>query len=204
MPSPINQELITRGLVDTLGLKGRFRLIVDETAVPTFQVGDLERSPFTTTKILGAGDLQAAVVAENSYVFASPSLGTILCIDAIEVTNLGIGRFTINRLTAANLATAGAPTSITFMRDFNALEPPQANGPRLNATVNTLTFIGGLGDEIYEGRVLANTTQVIRFPNGYYLHGSDPAGINGLAVINAVVNIGITANFFCREFRLPG
>jgi len=204
MPTPINEGLVTRGLAGLFGLKGRFRLQLDETEVPVVITSQLDRSPFQLTKPCGAGDAQGAVALENAYVSVSPSSGVILCIDRIDLAPNTTTVHLIQRLTAANLATLGAPTAVTFLRDFNNIEPPQANGPRTSSFVETRTHVGALGDQVWEGNLIAGNLWSISFPDGYFLYGDDPAGIDALAVVGSAVNVPIRANFICREFRLPG
>jgi len=203
MPVPINEGLVSRGLVGLFGIKGRFRPQLDETEVPVVITSQLDRSPFQLTKPCGLGDGVGAVAGENSYVGVSPSAGLILCIDRIIMNQGGTQPILVNRLTAANLVTIGAPFAIQFLRDYNNIEPPQANGPRTSSTLSTNSFAGQVGDIVAESVGQANTQTIFEFPDGYFLYGNDPAGINMLAVIG-VVNLGITASFFCREFRLPG
>jgi len=203
MPSPINQGLITRGLVELLGLKGKFGPQADETIVATIVVDEFRRSPFQATKPCGLGDAVGAVALENGYVGVLPNSGVILCIDRIIVSQGATQPVTIRRLTAANLVTIGAPFASQFLRDFNNIEPPQANGPRTSSLLETNSFAGAVGDEVATSTALANNQVFFEFPDGYFLHGDDPAGINMLAVVG-IVNLGITASFSCREFRLPG
>jgi len=204
MPTPINEGLVTRGLAGLFGLKGRFRLQLDETEVPVVITSQLDRSPFQLTKPCGAGTTTGAVVAENAYVSVSPSTGVILCIDRIDVPNNSSGLITVQRLTVANLVTLGAPSAIIQLRDFNNIEPPQANGPRTSSVMERYSFAGALGDTIWEGNLAAGVLHQIFFPDGYFLYGDDPAGIGGLAVVGGVTNNLLRASFTCREFRLPG
>lgn len=203
MPSPINEGQVTRGLASLFALKGRFRLQMDETEVAVVITSQFDRSPFQLTKPCGAGIVTAAVVAERSYVSVSPSAGVILCIDKIILGTLSVVQ-RVQRLTAANFVTLGAPTAIFDLRDFNAIEPPQANGPRTSSVIESYTHANTLGDTIGEYRTAASEFQTIDFPDGYFLYGDDPAGIDGLAVVTDSTNSALRATFFCREFRLPG
>ena len=203
MPSPINEGLVTRGLASLFALKGRFRLQLDETEVPVILTSQFDRSPFQLTKPCGGGLNRAAVAAERAYVFVSPNAGVILCVDKIILGTLSVV-ITIQRLTVANIATLGAPLDTNFLRDFNAIEPPQANGPRTSSVIQSNTNANVLGDTVAELRTEASVLQTIDFPDGYFLYGNDPAGIGALAVVADSTNSALRATFFCREFRLPG
>jgi len=204
MPVPINEGLVTRGLAGLFGLKGRYRLVIDETEVPVVITSQFDRSPFQLTKPVGGALSQPNVALENSYVSCSPSPGVILCIDSILIDTATASTFFVTRLTAANFTTLGAPLNIQFMRDFNAIEPPQPNGPRTASIIEARSFIGTLGDVFARVRVGGGQNEPFVFPDGYFLHGDDPAGIDGVAVVSANLNISMGATFFCREFRLPG
>lgn len=204
MPLPINEGLVTRGLAGLFGLKGRFRLVLDETEVPVVITSQLDRSPFQLTKPCGIGGSQGAVAAQNSYLNVSPSTGVILCVDEVQITASPTGIYQLQRLTVANFVTAGAPLGIQFLRDFNNIEPPQPNGPRTSSTFTNFAFAGVLGDTVALIRTLGSTTTRFVFPDGYFLYGDDPAGIGGLAMVSNAVNISMNVSFLCREFRLPG
>lgn len=203
MPVPINEGLVSRGLVGLFGIKGRFRPQLDETEVPVVITSQLDRSPFQLTKPCGASLAVGAVAAENGYIGVLPAAGLILCIDKILFNQGGTQPVFVQRLTVANLVTIGAPFSSVFLRDFNNIEPPQANGPRTSSLIQSNSFVGVVGDEVAQTVGQANVRTVFDFPDGYFLYGNDPAGIDMLACVG-VVNLGITASFFCREFRLPG
>jgi len=203
MPVPINEGLVSRGLAGLFGLKGRYRPQLDETEVPVVLTSQLDRAPFQLTVPCGIGGGVNAVAAENGILGVLPDASLILCVDKIIISSTTVATLFIQRFTVANLVTAGAPFAIFNLRHFNQIEPPQANGPRTSSLFHTNSFAGVLGDEVARYRGLGNTPYTFEFPDGYFLYGNDPAGIDMLAVVGPV-NVAIEATFFCREFRLPG
>jgi len=204
VPKPLQQSVITAALVRALGLKGKFGLELDETAVVTVQGLDLEFTPYQRQFVAcGEGLIQQPVVAENSYVGVQASTGVILAIDGLHLS-AGAGiEMSLQRLTAANLVTIGAPGAISPMKSFDGNDPPAATGPRVTSTIFRNSFAGAVGDRVALWAV--STADIsIPFPNPYILRGDDPAGLNALAVVGLTVNQAVRASFFCREFPFPG
>lgn len=203
MPKGITGADISSGITRLLGLTGKFSMSQDEIQVAVLEVAKLDRSPFQLTRPCGAGNAQGPVVAENAIISVSPSVGVILCIDRIDISPGTTGIHFIQRFTAANFVTMGAPFSITALRDFNNIEPPPPTGPRVGSVLETRSAVGVFGDRVAQYRITSSQATQVEFPAGYFLFGNDPAGINGLAVVASSLNTNVAATFFCREFRLP-
>lgn len=204
MPSPVQTDLVSKGLVNILGIKGRYGQFLDESVITTIQATDFDDSPFQIAKPAGASAVSAAVAAQNAYVSVSPTVDVILQVVSVTLASGALGTVVLQRLTAANLVTLGAPLAVFNLRDFNAVEPPPATGPRLASVLETRTHIGVLGDEVARFVMQGNVPFTFTFPNGYFLIGNDQAGINALAAAHVNVNIALTASFTCRIWRLPG
>jgi len=204
VPKPLQQSSITTALVRALGLKGKFGLQLDETAVVNIQGLDLEYTPYQRNFVAcGEGQVQGGVAAENGYVGVQAGRGVILAIDSIHCSVVTSMDVSLQRLTVANLVTIGAPFTSQAMKSFDANEPAAATGPRVTSTIFLNSFAGVVGDRVGNWRILTED-HMIPLPYPYILRGDDPAGLNALAMVGQTVNDGFRASFFCREFQFPG
>lgn len=203
-PLPLQNELLTRALVQSLGLKGGLTMSLDEILVPVSVVQDLTEGPHQIPQPCAAGGNQGAAGAGRfSFVAVQPGGGNILAVDKVVFHNEtgATARCTVLRLAPSDIA-AMTLNSRAGLVALNRNQIDAATNPRVASDVLTLDHnTSAIGSVI--GFINANTGEqaLYEFPFGAYLRGDDRFGAAAYGLVQNTVNTALRATFYCREFR---
>lgn len=203
MPKVIQQGRITQALAEAMGLKGRYPLQLDETAVPTMQVFDVQGSPygrFPVPAIAVAGS--PAVAGRFSYVGAQAQ-SEILEIMGLSVTNAGAGvtRVDAGLVTPAQFAIDFTTTfSGQFVDGSGALDPTGAI-----ALLPHFVLVGSLVNfnwtQVLDAQLAATSTVTYQLPQRIFLRPGGPI----FFVRNTTANVAVGGvSFYARSWPLGG
>lgn len=205
MPSPINNPETSRALVASLGLKGAFRMAIDEVAVPTTLLETLDKSPYQEPQV-GVGNFTdaAAGAGRFSHSGVQPVQGTILQVLWTAVADLGgdgplevdLKLYTATQIAGlANFDQLGIP-------DVNTSFPISGGTPRLGSNLCRGDSAAALGRTLVKAVMPLNGQIKVEFPNGLYLYGNDPNGIGAMMWEVETANTPVNAYHYVREYRV--
>jgi len=212
MPKEIQNPRTSGGLVDALGLKGRFPLQADEVCVATFPVLNIEQTPYAREARPCAGGLVqgAAGAGVFSWVAVRAQPGVILEVREIRVTCVANVDHIVNWIdgTAYQLLT----TAVTQNMVYLGVEDPQVTPvvpytPRVQSRVSSgthnLVQPAATRLAIMRGPALTGDARLV-LPYGAFLDGDAALGPPAIIVSTQVANNNAQASFFCREFTPKG
>jgi hypothetical protein len=196
MPVPITGGAVATALTEAFALTGKLPLQLDETVVPTVQVGNLEDQLWGPHAI-GSLVVPAGGAFRSEVEISVPQqlsgLGVAVIIDAVEVVSLAA------QLILLGLS-PGLPTPTVFgikaWKDIGARGLPvlAINGK------NTAGPVGGFNSMV---RYRVPATRTSRFALGWILRENPDTGLQqGLLMRPGVNDEEINLNFYWRE-RLP-
>lgn len=175
MPKPIQQGRLVQGLVRRLGLVGRLPLVLDETVVPVFVVGNLSRGD------QGVGPIEAAGGMELPAGGAGNQSVIQLFGDSLGDTVLRLRKITMTTPVGANVeiregtTVLGAVETPVFFTDFRTTRTPAAN-------MRGLAVAGGLaGNVLFRAVLSTNQPRTVEFenlivPTGHGVHANIISG----------------------------
>lgn len=177
---------------------------------PVLDLQDICRSPYATIgNPVGGSAQQAAVAAENAYIWVSPGINVALEIHQIVVRSTVATGLQLHLLTQAEQTTIGVGAFSRLIR-LRQSEPGFAtpNFPETTSSVIDVgTNAGIIGATIGRFLVQANIDLVIDLhATPVILYGAQPGSVNiqALAVSAFNVNQSLDATFFGREWPRPG
>jgi len=214
MPKEITNPRTSSGLVDATGIKGRFPLQIDEIAVPTYNVLDLEQTPYgreatpcgigVTVNAAGAGLFAAAAVR--------PPVGAVLEVRKIIFSNFNAG---LNPICAAWLDAAhfglytlvASQPLIDFTNAAYPVPPASPYGIYVGSQAHTINrnLLVAAAYRIYDAVCPNGNNVEIRLPYGIFLDGTRQDGPPALMIGFQTGNTGpARISFYCREFAPKG
>jgi len=204
MPLPVQNAESSRALTAALGLKGRFRLSLDEIIVPVAVTDFLPDTPYTSIVPISGSTSQVAVALEFSYIMIQAVAGSILVVDQVLIDNQsgGDASYQFRLLTAGEVA---AVSVAAFNTSLN-LNSPIIGGlvARSGALVSRGTHTALVGTIAGRINILAGMTERFKFPSGASSYGDDSEGPVAITFFDTTVNQPMAATFFGRQFLNKG
>lgn len=201
----INRPELSQALQRFFNIKGTVIPVVDQTVSPVLNVGDLFDTPALRYAIPVSRTMSCAAGGAGifSFVTVQPGARVALQIKKIEIPNETGASILVKTLllTAAELATFTPVTAATAMFDLSSQQLQSLRPSTVRADQFNSSAFSNLGDLT----IPANTVYTLTFPDpGITLYGNDDGGIPGVAIVNRTAVSAIKANFYGREWPLPG
>lgn len=208
MAIQIQRGQVSLALSKLLNVKGEFPLAIDQTIVPTVNIGDLLDNPALRYGIpVARGQTVNAAAALYSGVVFSPGAAVALQIEQIRIsTTAAAAMFVIcSLLTAAQIAAlTNAGTSVQFV-DLTSGQDG------VGAPVNRPSILRRFQDAAWAGSAVidvamipASGTVTLDLKVPLCLYGNDPGGVPGLAIYGQTLLQAISVSGYGREWPLPG
>lgn len=201
MPLAFSRYNIVGALQRLFQLKGQPEFRLDQTIVPVSIAGDTTQGPYQkelATQV-AARTGASAVAAELPYVWVTPGPQVILEVSRIHIVNPNAAtqELRLAYLTAASVGFIGVVNSFPF-RNLNTEDLVNA------AARSSVVRDGNYATDISFGdldvlSIPAGGSEVIKFPHGCFLYGSDPTS---LALVSLNVNTLLYASFYGREWPI--
>lgn len=202
----LNRAEIAQAIAELMVVKGKTAFTLDETIVPTINIGDIADTPYLNKYGLAVSrrETKTAGAATFAYQVASPAPNKVLQllqICANNNTGAAVG-ILIAMMTATNIAGIDTPGTVNKFMDVGSQIAAKLVGSSVLLGLDAASSLGSLLRVV---TIPASSSFTWDLPgSGIFLYGNDEGGVPGVAVIGSAFNQTIEVTFGGREWPLPG